>query len=146
MVKLLVWKIVLVGVVLAWLSQAAGASEPVVPAKKSECPEECQRRAKAAFAFAKLKAEAATKPAPTVAPMPKPAAPKVGKLCPCGDNCQCESGTCPSHCPVSNVGGFAQLVKSTNQAQPPKAVPVVKSGHWEQRCSKGGCYWVWVED
>jgi hypothetical protein len=108
MVKIRTWRLVIVGLVLAVLGQAAVASDPTPPEKKIECPKECDARAKAAFAFAKLKAEAAVKTAPAVAPSPKPKPiePKVGGLCCCGDNCRCAPGDCPSKCPASGVSGY----------------------------------------
>jgi hypothetical protein len=103
MFSLRILRLVVVGAVLAVLSQEAAAAEPA----KTECPKECQARAKAAFAFAKLKAEAATQP--TAAPMPK------AKLCPCGDGCKCEPVDCPSKCPASALG-------SVGKAQPAPTV------------------------
>jgi hypothetical protein len=96
--------------VFAWIvliGQSAGAAEP-----KTECPKECEMRAKAAFAFAKLKAEAVTL---ATAPMPKPVVPKG--LCCCGDNCHCAPGDCPSKCPVAGVSGIAETVAK------PKTLP-----------------------
>lgn len=111
-----------------------------LPAGKTNCPEECQRRAKAAFAFAKLKADAP--PAATAAPMPKPVSPKVG-LCPCGPGCTCRAGECPLKCPVVGVGGIAGAVA---RPQPRPATVPVKSGHYERRCVNGTCYLLFVED
>ncbi len=88
-------------VVVALFAASAHAAEPA----KSECPKECAARAKAAFAFAALKAEAQKS---TVAPMPKPAAPKtgaqVGCICkphkagtPWPDANNCGSYLCPAN-------------------------------------------------
>jgi hypothetical protein len=133
MVTLRVWNIVMVGIVLAMLSQEAVAADQ--PAPKSECPQECQRRAKAAFAFAALKAAAAAKP--TTAPMPKPVEPKVGKLC-CCENCQCAPGDCPSKCPVdlptgrhadsptgTGIGSFTNSMKPTLPPTPTQRTLVI---------------------
>ena len=125
MVKLHIWRLVIVGLVAAVLATEAAAAEPTPP-PKSDCPQECQRRAKAAFAFAKLKAEAKT-PA-TAAPIPKPVAPKVGsRLCPCGDSCECAAGTCPA-CPAAK----------------PAAIPAAarKVVGYYQVCDGRRCYWV----
>jgi hypothetical protein len=134
MVKIRVWKMVAVGLVLAWLCEAAGAAEPTPPAK-SECKVEVEARAKAAFAFAKLKEEAKAKTAPAAAPMPKSKEPKAGAaLCPCGDKCQCPAGTCPS-CPSVGTAGpvgrldspaGASIVKGITAAKPPPAAPVAQ--------------------
>lgn len=78
MVTIRIWKLAAVGLVVALLAGELAAADTPLP--KSTCPQECQRRAKAAFAFARLKAEAAKQPA--AAPMPKPVAPKVGGRCP----------------------------------------------------------------
>lgn len=93
MVNIRIWRIVAAGVVLALLSADASGqttaearakaafakvkTPAVVPgAKKSDCPEECQRRAAAAFAFAALKEQpAGSAVRAIVAPMPRIAKP-----------------------------------------------------------------------
>jgi hypothetical protein len=103
-------------VAVALFALVARATEP----PKSECPRECEMRAKAAFAFAKEKAKAEAKAAATTAPAPAPKVPekKVGKVCVCGDDCQCAAGDCPSKCPVTAVAVVAEVVK----AKPPPAL------------------------
>jgi hypothetical protein len=123
--------------VLAILALFARAAEP----PKSECPKECEMRAKAAFAFAKEKAKAEAKAATTTAPAPKPKTAEPKKVgCICGDNCPCAAGDCPAKCPVAS--GIAAVGKLT----PPKPVVVVRAQHYERRCFNGSCYWVLVDD
>src|SRR5262245_42895137 len=85
----------LAAVVLFAFAATGRAAEPSKPEAKSTCPEECQRRAKAALALAATKQPVAT-------PTPKPKeAPKVN-LCPCGPGCKCAEG-CPLACPAVGI-------------------------------------------
>jgi hypothetical protein len=119
---------ILIAVAVLLVARPASADEK--PVAKSECPKDCAMRAKAAFAFAKIKAEATQ--APAAAPMPKPVLPKV-RLCPCGD-CPCAGGKpctcgaycscpdCPAKSSTSSVGGIGNAV-ARPQARPPAAIP-----------------------
>lgn len=108
MVKNLIWRLVAVGVVLAWFSASVKAAEPNVVAKTT-CPKECERRAKAALALAAT-APIAVTAKPATAPAPR------AKLCSCED-CKCRSDACPAPCPVAPK---AQAIP-----QPMPAAPVV---------------------
>lgn len=75
--------------VLLYAVVAKGADP--VPAAPCETPEECARRAKAAFAFAKAK-----QPGTLAASAPMPHEPSAKKsACDCGGACKCVAGECP---------------------------------------------------
>jgi hypothetical protein len=97
--KNVIWRIVAVGVVLAWFSAAAKADDAktakpssATVEKKPVCPKECERRARAALALAATAAPAVAAK-PVAAPAPRE------KLCPCKD-CKCQPGACPA-CPAA---------------------------------------------
>jgi hypothetical protein len=121
MVAIRIWKLVAVGVVLAWFGQDLAASD----AGSQGCDkEECQRRAKAAFAFARLAETRRPHPGPAsepaAAPMPRLKSPRPGGSCPCGEDCGCAVGACPMKCPAP-----APVTASPVTPAPPTLLPVL---------------------
>jgi hypothetical protein len=113
MVKL---KLLAIAAVLAVaiLGPPARAAEP-----QSECPDECQRRAKAAFAFARARSAGEVS---GVAPMPREV---VRAVCACGSACECPAGICPKCVPAA------------------PAAPTLRVIGYRRECDgRGGCYWV----